>query len=97
MRKSIRVSLIGLWILFASGFLTRMWLTKSELFPRFPEPLAIWILERTDLPKGDVAILVGLTLSLIIVSALTLLGFFLWRRVQNALINRASGHAKARR
>ena len=82
MRRSIRVSLIGLWILFGSGFLTRLWLTKSELFPRFPEPLAMWLLDRTDLPKGDVAILVGFTLSIIIVSVLTLLGFFLWHHIK---------------
>jgi len=82
MKKAIRVGLIGLLILLVSGFLTHLWLTKPELFPRFPEPLAIWLLERTDLPKGDVAILVGFAVSITIVSVLTLLGLFLWRRTQ---------------
>ena len=82
MKKAFRVGLIGLLILLVSGFLTRLWLTKPELFPRFPEPLAIWLLERTDLQKGDVAFFVGLAVSMTIVSVLTLLGLFLWRRIQ---------------
>ena len=44
----------------------------------------------------DVVELVTLGLSLMIVSALTWLGWFLWRRRQNALTSRASGRAKAR-
>lgn len=91
MKKTIRTGLIGLWVLLVSVFLTRLWLTKSELFPRFPEPLSIWLLERTDLPKGDVAIVVGLTVSLTIVSILTIFGLFLWRRIQNALTVGSTG------
>jgi len=86
-KKTLRVILIGLWILFATAFLTRWWLTSpsAEVFPKLPESFWVWLI--LDVfgdanRKGDAAILVGFTLSLIIVTLLTLLGWFLWRRIQ---------------
>jgi len=86
-KKTLRITLIGLWVLFATGFLTRWWLNSSsaEVLPKLPESFWVWL--ALDVlgdanRKGDAAILVGLTLSLIIVTLLTLFGWFLWRRIQ---------------
>ena len=99
MKKIFRISLIGLWVLFAAGFLTRWWLTSpaAQALPNFPESFWVWLIVSSGAQKGDVAILVGLGMSLVIVSVLTLAGWFLWRRIQNALTSRSSGRAKARR
>ena len=99
MKNIFRISLIGLWILLAAGFLTRWWLTSpaAQALPNFPESFWVRLIVSSGAQKGDVAILVGFFMSLIIVSLLTLLGLFLWRRIQNALTSRSSGRAKARR
>ena len=87
MKKAIRVSLIGLWILSASFFLTRWWMSPSSvgIIPKFPESFWAWlILGVFDYPEGehDAVIVVGLSLSLIIVSLLTLVGWSLWHRIK---------------
>ena len=84
MNKALRISLIGLWVIFAAGFLTRWWLTSpyAEALPNFPESFWVWLIVSSGAQKGDVAILVGLGVSLIIVSLLTLLGWFLWRSIK---------------
>lgn len=84
MNKALRISLIGLWVIFAASFLTRWWLTSpsAEVLPNFPESFWVWLIVSSGAQKGDVAILVGLGVSLIIVSLLTLLGWFLWRCIK---------------
>lgn len=90
MRKTLRFFLAGLWILLATGFLTRWWLTSlsAEILPKLPEAFWTWLI--LDVfgdanRKGDAAILVGLCLSFLVVSLSTLFVWFLWRYVQNAL------------
>ncbi len=87
MKNAPRVILIGLWILAISVFLMRFWqryfwLPNPDTLPPFPKPLARWLFDSIDLPKGDVAILFGLGVSLIIVFILALVGWFLWRRIK---------------
>lgn len=77
MKNAPRVILIGLWILVISVFLMRFWqrhfwLPNPDTLPPFPKPLARWLFDSIDPPKGDVAILFGLGVSLIIVSTLAL-------------------------
>ncbi len=85
MSKAIQISLAGLWILVSSALLTRLWLAHSEIFPTFPKPLAEYLvnLYGTQNAEGvaDLEIFVGLCISLLIVSVLTLFGWFLWRRI----------------
>ena len=85
MKKTVRASIIGLWILFATWFLTRWWLTHSDEFPHIPESWALSLVNllydtRNDVV--DVALLVSFILSFIIVSLLTLVAWFLWRCVK---------------
>ncbi len=75
-------SLAGFWVLFATYFL--LWL--GDLSGVMP-------VQR----KASFASWAYLGASLIVVLAVTLLGFFLWRRISNALTSRSSGRAKARR
>ena len=89
-KKILRISFTGLWIVVASVLLTRWWLTSpsSAFIPNFPEAFWLWLskLGGVEGAEGmaDLTILVGFILSLIIVSLLTLLGLFLWRRANKS-------------
>ena len=96
MKKIVHFSVVSLWVLLASGFLTRLWLTEPDKFPSFPESMAVWLVSSSGLPKGDVAILVGFGVSIAIVSIFTFFAWFFWRRIKIALTNRARGRAKSR-
>lgn len=78
MRKFFRFGLVGLWLLFATFFLTRWWLAHPYLFPRLPERL--WDFLATAYgadcceSQADLEILVVLAVSFFIVVLLTLLG-----------------------
>lgn len=88
MKKILRISLTGLWIVVATVMLAHWWLTSSTALslPRLPEafllPLMKWVGVQSAEDAMDVVELVTLTLSLIIVSSLTLVGLFLWRRAK---------------
>jgi len=43
MKKAFRVSLVGLWVLLATGFLTSWWLAHPDKFPHIPESWALWL------------------------------------------------------
>lgn len=81
MRKFLRFWLLGLWLLFATFFLTRWWLAHPDLFPRLPEYL--WDFLSTAYgatcceTQADLEILVVLAVSFFIVLLLTLLGGWL--------------------
>lgn len=83
-------------------WLAHWWLTSpiALSLPRLPESFLLPLMRSVGVQSAedamDVVELVTLGLSLMIVSALTWLGWFLWRRRQNALTSRASGRAKAR-
>jgi hypothetical protein len=87
MKKLIGLGLIGLWILFASLCLA-YWLIhhSAGVIPNPPEAFWLWLIDAMDAHnrKTDVVILVGLLVSIPIVSAVTLLGRFLWCRLQGA-------------
>lgn len=90
MKKELRAALIGLWVLVATFFLARWWVTSdsARLLPNFPDTfwLALDNLFGVQSPEGQfgVAIVVGFILSFVVVSAFTWLGFFLWRRIQKS-------------
>lgn len=86
MNRPLRIVLVGLWVVLATGFLTRWWLTSphAEVLPQLPESFWTWLI--LDVfgdanRKGDAALLVGLCLSFASVSILTVLGLFLWRNL----------------
>ena len=103
MKKILRVALTGLWLIVASVLLTRWWRTSpsAAFIPDFPDAFWIWLSELSGVEGAeslaDLGTLIVLTLSFIVVSTLTLVVWFLWRRIQNALTSRSSGRAKARR
>ena len=85
MKKTFGFSLIGLWVLFATGFLARWWLTHPDAIPRFPKPFWIWLIDLYGSQNGeelaDLEMWVALSLSFVIVALLTLIGWFLWRYI----------------
>ena len=85
MSKAIQISLAGLWILVSSALLTRLWLTHPGLFPTFSTPLAEYLVNLYGAQNAeevaDLEILVGLFISLLIVSMLSLFGWFIWHRI----------------
>ena len=86
MKKTTRVSLIGLWMLLASGFLTRWWLTSpnAEWMPNLPQPAWEWLIDQFDSgnQKFNIEFWVIFGFSFLIVSLLTLAGWFLWRHIK---------------
>lgn len=99
MNKALRFSLLGLWVVLATGFLTRWWLTSpsAEALPRLPESFWSWLI--LDVfgdanRKGDAAILVGLCLSFVVVSISTIFVWFLWRYVKGALTTGSTGRRR---
>lgn len=77
MKRLWRFGLLGLWLLFATFFLTRWWLANPDLFPRLPEPLwdylsAIYGAHCCE-SQADLELLVVLAVSFFAVSLLTLL------------------------
>ena len=93
MRKTTRLGLTGLWIILATAFLTRLWLTNPGAFPQVPKPLALWLVEwygsRDGEELADLELLFGLTLSFIAVMLATLLGWLMWRGIRGRIPSRA--------
>lgn len=88
MKKALRGILFGLWLIVTSVLLTRWWLTSpgSEFIPDFPDAFWLWLSKLFGVEgaesMADLTILVGFILSLIVVSALTWVGWFLWSRIK---------------
>ena len=87
MKKAFRVSLIGLGVLLATGFLTRWLLTDLRMQADLPESFWLWLgdvfgVQNTDYEQQALEVWVGLSFSFIVVSLLTLVGWFLWRRIK---------------
>jgi hypothetical protein len=85
-KKSVRISLVGLWLLVSSVVLTRLWLTHPDIFPAFHKPLAEYLITLYGAQNAeevaDLEIVLGLCLSLLITSAVTSFAWFLWQRVK---------------
>lgn len=84
MKKTIRFSLVGLWILFATSLLTRWILTHLKMPANLPESFWLRLGDAFGVQdvEGQIAleVWVGLGSSFIVVSLLTLVGRFLWHR-----------------
>jgi hypothetical protein len=86
MKRAARIFFVGLIGLLSAGFLTRLWLTRPEIFPAFPKPLAEYLVKLYGAQNAeevaDLELLIGLCLSFAIVFAITLLGIFIWRWIK---------------
>lgn len=82
MKKAFRYSLVGLWILFSTGYLTRWWLTHPDVMPRLPESFWVSLIQLYGSQNceelADLELLVGLVMFFIIVTLLTLFIWFIW-------------------
>jgi len=87
MKKAVCVGLIERWVLFAWLCYTCWSINRSaRMMSNPPEP--IWLLSSDTLSahnlKMDIGMLVGLIVSIVIASLLTLFGRFWWRRLRLA-------------
>ena len=86
MKKTFRYSLVGLWVLLSTGYLTRWWLTNPNVTPRFSESFWIWLSNLYGAQNGeelaDLELLVGLVMFLTIVTLSILFGWFIWSLVK---------------
>jgi len=91
MKNCFRFSLVGLWGILATGFVTRLWLTHPDAVPRFPESFWLRLINLYGSQNGevlaDLELLIALILSSVVVSLFTLFGWFLWHRIQKSLAN----------
>ena len=100
MKNKLRALLAGLWVVIASVFVTRWWLLSpsSTIIPDFPDVFWLWLATIFGVEgaegMADLTIFVGFIISLIIVSSLTLVGWFLWRRIQSALTTASTGRRR---
>lgn len=82
MSRFLRFGLIGLWLLFATLFLTRWWIAHPDLFPPLPESLWDFLSTAYGVncceSQADLEALVVLAVSFIAISFLTLLCKFLF-------------------
>ena len=82
MKKIFRYSLVGLWVLLSTGYLTRWWLTNPDVMPRLPESFWLSLIQLYGSQNGeelaDLELLVGLVMFFTIVTLLTLFGWFIW-------------------
>lgn len=88
MKKAARYLLVLLSVLVSAGLLARLWLTRPEIFPAFPKPLAEYLVTLYGAQNAeevaDLELVVALCLSLLIASALTLFVYFIWHRVKHS-------------
>jgi len=82
MNKWVRLGLTFLWIVTATLITTRLWLTHPDSVPRFPESFWIWLIGIYGSQNGeelaDLELLVTLSISFVLVSALTFTAWKFW-------------------
>lgn len=80
----MRRVLVALWILFATGVLTRWWVTDLFQYLNFPQSTWDWLTQIYGVKNadqgGNLEILIGLGASFTVVITLTLLATFVYRR-----------------
>ena len=86
MTKPVRALAIGLWIVLASLMLTHWWLTRPDFFPPFPKPAAEFLVKLSGAENAEevanLELLLGLAMSVPLVSALTFGAWLVWRRLK---------------
>ena len=86
MRRSLRYTLVGAWIVIASLGLMRWWILHPKTFPPLPGVLWMWLFDwiKPSCCEGaaDVEALVVLLTATIVVVAVTFAGWLIWRKVQ---------------
>jgi hypothetical protein len=81
MKKLLHALLVFSGLVSGSVVLTILWERNPEKFPQFPAPLAVWLSTTSNLPKDDLSILVGLTLSFLFLSLLTCVVWFTCKKL----------------
>lgn len=86
MNKTLRIGLIALWVLVATGFLARLLLTELRIQANLPESFWLWLGDLFGIQdaEGQVALEVwlGLGFAFVVVCLLTLIGYSLWQRIK---------------
>jgi len=86
MKRPTQAVALIFWIVIASVLLTRLWLIHPEMFPEFPKPIAEYLATLYGAQNAedvaDLEILVGLSMSVPIVSAFTFLACFIWNKMR---------------
>lgn len=87
MKKAASYLLAILGVFVSAGLLARLWLTRPEIFPAFPKPLAEYLVTLYGAQNAeeiaDLELVVALCLSLVIVSGLTLFAYYIWHRTKH--------------
>lgn len=84
MKKPIRYGLIFLWMLFATLTLTKCWLSYPEKFVTFPQSWALALVNFFDnTGKEDIELLLGLFMSLIVVTIVTISIYLIWQKLNH--------------
>ena len=88
MKKAVKISIFSLATIIFTGLLTRLWLTKPDLFPAFPKFAAEYLVKLYGAQNAEevanLELLLGLSLSLAIVLTSLLIMVFIWLRIKKA-------------
>lgn len=78
MKRIARSIALLLWVFIATVLTTRFWLTHSALFPAIPKPVSTYLVTLYGAQNAedvaDLELLLGFSISLIFVSAITFIG-----------------------
>ncbi len=79
MKRHTRMLVFTLWIIFVSVLLTRLWISQPYLFAEFPKPIAEYFANLYGAQNAeqlaDLEILIGLSIFMPLVSALTFIAY----------------------
>ena len=87
-RQALPASVTGIWVLVAASLVTHWWLNAvaARAFPPLPETLQLWLSNwygaKDAFEVRDVTALFGFAVATMIVSLLTWLALWLWRRIK---------------
>ena len=88
LRQALPVSVTGIWVLVAASLVTHWWLNAvaALVVPPPPETLRLWLSNwygaKDAFEVRDVTALFGFAVAILIVSLLTWLALWLWRRIK---------------
>ena len=90
MNKTLRRTLIGLWVLIATTYLTKITYAYPIYFPKWTQPFWFWLFEALGLNNDeifDMEIMIVFVISFIVVSMITYLAVIIWNRFHKPKTN----------
>lgn len=87
MRKPVKRLFLGVWILFSTLALARLWLARPDYFPPVPPAVKLWLIDLYGSTNGeelrDLETLTALAMAFVIKLAITTIALWGWRKAHH--------------